>query len=478
MSKPGRNEPCHCGSGKKYKKCCMEKDAIAEKNITKNSFYEEWESEDDKVSHEYNHAESNYSESPENEIEEDEIEDNEGNEDETLFDSAEVEEMEPASVTQKEYPAISADDQELVDEWWNRLDYEKKPEEIQEHIEQFMYAHPHLVENLGLEDEVLFELGAKYKQANESDAFIRFLFYVRKEFPATYVRSAGFYDFDIIAWLIAQGRQSEIEDFLGYLKDYPVDFVEQLFDVVQLLEATDNIGPLISLASATCSRLFSSSKILGVSGIVMPLVSQVLSKYLREGFSDDDVAGFVNELTETIAPLGLRPDNNTIDYWRTTLNNILSPFTSWPVDIPKKKSQLEDRYKAISQNFRRYIHERAAISWTSAWYYSSLISDYFSEYIHSAKGKVKKQFDFSENNIDRISVVLGKKIFWPNCTKLIRSLRGGLSYGRIPTRVWQYSEGEKLKIQKDCTKLYNQVYPNFKTQFIEADFFRTFPYLV
>ena len=24
--KPGRNEPCHCGSGKKYKKCCMDKD--------------------------------------------------------------------------------------------------------------------------------------------------------------------------------------------------------------------------------------------------------------------------------------------------------------------------------------------------------------------------------------------------------------------------------------------------------------------
>ena len=25
----GRNEPCHCGSGKKYKKCCMDKDAKA-----------------------------------------------------------------------------------------------------------------------------------------------------------------------------------------------------------------------------------------------------------------------------------------------------------------------------------------------------------------------------------------------------------------------------------------------------------------
>ena len=27
--KLGRNDPCHCGSGKKYKKCCMEKDEAA-----------------------------------------------------------------------------------------------------------------------------------------------------------------------------------------------------------------------------------------------------------------------------------------------------------------------------------------------------------------------------------------------------------------------------------------------------------------
>jgi hypothetical protein len=26
---PGRNEPCHCGSGRKYKHCCIEKDAAA-----------------------------------------------------------------------------------------------------------------------------------------------------------------------------------------------------------------------------------------------------------------------------------------------------------------------------------------------------------------------------------------------------------------------------------------------------------------
>jgi hypothetical protein len=29
MSAIGRNDPCPCGSGKKYKRCCLEKDAPA-----------------------------------------------------------------------------------------------------------------------------------------------------------------------------------------------------------------------------------------------------------------------------------------------------------------------------------------------------------------------------------------------------------------------------------------------------------------
>jgi TolA-binding protein len=29
--KTGRNDPCHCGSGQKYKRCCQEKDEAAER---------------------------------------------------------------------------------------------------------------------------------------------------------------------------------------------------------------------------------------------------------------------------------------------------------------------------------------------------------------------------------------------------------------------------------------------------------------
>ncbi len=31
MAKTGRNDPCPCGSGKKYKRCCLEKDQAAER---------------------------------------------------------------------------------------------------------------------------------------------------------------------------------------------------------------------------------------------------------------------------------------------------------------------------------------------------------------------------------------------------------------------------------------------------------------
>ena len=31
QGRPGRNDPCHCGSGKKYKHCCLAKDEEADR---------------------------------------------------------------------------------------------------------------------------------------------------------------------------------------------------------------------------------------------------------------------------------------------------------------------------------------------------------------------------------------------------------------------------------------------------------------
>ena len=41
MSGLNRNDPCHCGSGRKYKKCCFTKDQKEMANKPKNSFRDE-----------------------------------------------------------------------------------------------------------------------------------------------------------------------------------------------------------------------------------------------------------------------------------------------------------------------------------------------------------------------------------------------------------------------------------------------------
>ncbi len=44
MSKLGRNDPCHCGSGNKYKKCCLfgEWEAHIERKQENERRFQEW----------------------------------------------------------------------------------------------------------------------------------------------------------------------------------------------------------------------------------------------------------------------------------------------------------------------------------------------------------------------------------------------------------------------------------------------------
>ena len=43
-NKPGRNDPCHCGSGKKYKKCCLRADEhkVSKEELKKDAEFEAW----------------------------------------------------------------------------------------------------------------------------------------------------------------------------------------------------------------------------------------------------------------------------------------------------------------------------------------------------------------------------------------------------------------------------------------------------
>ena len=111
MAKIGRNDPCCCGRGKKYKKCCESKDQQAPRVALTDGRPD-------------------------------------GNNFDDYIDSVDDDE----SMQSGSYPIISAEEEKLVRNWWETYrNMDHDVDVIRPHLDAFL-------ENLGLEHEVIFEL--------------------------------------------------------------------------------------------------------------------------------------------------------------------------------------------------------------------------------------------------------------------------------------------------------------------------------
>jgi hypothetical protein len=161
MSKIGRNDPCPCGSGKKYKKCCRAKDEQQRSEGTKQedigALFEDLPSIEDRFE--------------EPEVTEDAKE-------------SPGDDLEPyiSKTIDKEMPEIGEQEQALVEAWRSEYDaIADDPDRILTHLHAFFQAHPHLVENLEL-DEALFELGAKLVRLDRAGDYIALLKHTARPF--------------------------------------------------------------------------------------------------------------------------------------------------------------------------------------------------------------------------------------------------------------------------------------------------------
>jgi hypothetical protein len=442
MLNPGRNDPCHCGSGKKYKKCCADRDQ--EKAVKE------------------------LKEGLTNRIQFDVVERQSENKNFNWSDER------PEDPYYKPYPAISDEEQKLVDEWWDVYRKIDSLEETRNHLGAFMDRHPHLVENLGLDVEVLFELGTQYRSEERTDEYIAFLMYFRRQFPATYVRSAGFYDLDIIAWLISKQRQSEIKHYLNYFIEEPVRLVDQLYEVIYLLLATDTTDEILPLIAQVSQRIAESETIFYSEEIIRPLVIQILSPYIKPGFTKSDVGQFLDALRNKI-PFRIDVDENAVDAWSNKLQAMTRPFDRWPETVPPKPSEQERRCSDIRFNFMRHLHERLGISWMSAQYYADLIYEYLMTY-PGKKKKRKSLFDFSKTTMEsQLGGLIGSMDVYVDCTTFMGLLNSIYFFGAYLHECKNYSIEEMWNTQANCKSIYAEFYPEIKNQYTEALCFGEFP---
>ncbi len=477
--KLNRNDLCHCGSGKKYKKCCLVKDEMRE-------IPQKWEEEDIFDSDYDNEEDDNEITDDETfKTEDDESYDELDNEDEVDdFDEDEEDEedddFEDDEDDEDDLPEINEEDEKLVDEWW--ANYKKmtkaKPEEIRLHLENFMDKYPNLVLHLELHHEVLFELGGDYLKTQKYDEFIEFLLNLRINFPDSYIKSFGYYDSDIIAWLITKNRTNEVKDYLNNFIKFPVRFVDKLFGVVELLKATNNAEILTYLVENVYEAICKSNNVLGGFKIVDLLATNLFSKYIYD-YKNEEVYDKIIDEVKTLK-VELSDNVYTKIFWSKRLERINREYIKWETTIPKKKNQLLESYFVITLNFLRFVKEKTEISWITAEYYSELMNNYF----HSVAGdssndfayKPKHFFDFSEKTIEKTVISLSKDMFiYYNTVKMISIVNAIFYFAEYLAFCNNIDEGEKSKIQDSCKKFNDKILPALMKQEIDVYYFTKFP---
>src|SRR5690242_8019223 len=144
----GRNDPCPCGSGKKYKKCCLEKDqqaarlpppapAVPQPTVAppveqSQDEPEAWEAETD------------------------------WDEDEEPAEETE----EPTGVKyprpDEQLPELPPEQNKIIDDWWDKASpfyRENDADTLLKMVEAALAEHPDLFVHLGLHEELIFALG-------------------------------------------------------------------------------------------------------------------------------------------------------------------------------------------------------------------------------------------------------------------------------------------------------------------------------
>jgi hypothetical protein len=363
--KLGRNDPCHCGSGKKYKKCCQEADEKLE--LSTMAVQKEQKQQKEEASS-YNLLSNLY----------------------------------PLSVEDPDFSELTEEENALIDSWWLAYEELEAPEAVWKHITTFISKHPKLFPYLNLNEDVVFDLGQDFRLLGRFGEYVAFLEEYRRLAPDLYEEEEGYFNLEIISWLISTGNTNAIPSYLSpYVVD-PILNADTYMDLVSLLSAKDVIPPLLELIEKTKPDVEEDDALLAEETIVAPLVYNALTHYLKADYTKEDVTAFAKKYAELY----------DIDYTDELVRNlserfedILRPFIRWETDPAWGFDEQENFYFSISDNFMRYLRDRFGLSWICAQFYSGLVFEYGLIYLDLLNGeKWDKVFDFSEKMLDQVAL--------------------------------------------------------------------------
>ena len=402
MSKIGRNDPCPCGSGKKYKKCCLpqeqqrsvaDKQKVGERRILRGPA--------GRTRPDCGIKTRQWKPAPPSGLE---------FEDEPFI----------SPTINYELPEISEEENALlVEAWWKVYRGMQDPDEIIRHLDGFFRAHSDLVPNLELHHKVLFELGDQLVKAGRASDYIELLQRVRRDFPDSYLMSFSYYDRDIILYKIASQDPEGIEAYLHWFEEYPDDDADNLFSLIYFLMATECDQPLTGLLQATYYAVCRSNKVRHGREILVPLVQSYYAPYLNRGWTRADLDLLSEQLKAIRIPLNdqlYRPDY--LDgLFKKILEDLDPAFFASYYDT----RDINAYYRTVTNNYMGWLHREKKFSWMKAQFYRNQVIRYFVYVIPDGK-RPKRPFIFSRKLLDDTISRTARKIFSLDATKTLGAL--------------------------------------------------------
>ena len=355
MIELGRNEPCHCGSGKKYKKCCLEKDARA-KSLELRAHLE--------LQLNANQGEISESFFPESS----------STAGDALFEDAVEVAHEDPGPDRYELPP---DDVARVFDWEREI-FERveddEPESALAIVNLVLDEHPRLFRYLNPGATWMAELHEALLGAGRHPACFELIQRIKREQPEAFAYAHLGLDRTAIAELLMSGRRSEVPGWLARFCAGPAEDPEALADVIELLLTTGCDTELYAFAKLAGPALQSAEVVHDPQFLVEWIVFEQLQPLLDAGEVSD----------AAIVEVEKRCRKQQIDFQRgfirQELEEALGPFPDpaplakhfKPGDRRKGEKARFEYLRAIQRHFMTWLHRRVGTCWASSRYYSSL----------------------------------------------------------------------------------------------------------
>jgi hypothetical protein len=454
MSEIGRNDLCHCGSGKKYKKCCLETDkkTVNQTVFPTNSEIEEvFEDEEDDF---FPVKPINFS--------------SEWTDDDDTDDS-DISEPERPGLP---FPELSKEEDAFLDKWYQKIKSIKKPIDKLNAAAKFMEEHPELVPAWGFEGEHLLDLNPNCYKEGYTEEIYNFLISLRTQYPGVYQREFGYYDSDLIFHTYIKGKKSDIPPLLDNFEKYPDAFPEKLFEVVNNLAAIGESAILFPFLKKTHKQVIHSNKIIGGYEIITPLMLHIEGKYIQENVTDNQYVQLCNEVREVIE-VNIDDKFLSPDYWKEQHAIIYSEPGIFSCSLSKKREKTEAYLRFIKQ-YLKYLNENAVHNWVATCMIGFELTDYINYTLEINRGKKHKYFIFDEKVLDEYISQKLKNYFWVDTCKTNALLTGIWYFTQFLVETGNTTEAEMLKIRDTCLE-FHALEQKINKGYVESAIFSKFP---